>query len=140
MRAARSLVPIGLLAATAGCMMPRAPVAEVTAGPDRAAVARVTQQAAARVRTCYRGPRVPRAARQIATTLAVRFNPDGTLIGLPQVARQTGVTPEGAPFAARMAEAAALAVINCTPLALPAELYQGGWDGFELTFSPAGAA
>ncbi|WP_380872887.1 hypothetical protein [Sphingomonas sp. DBB INV C78] len=112
----------------------------VAPGPDRAAVARATQIAAHQVKRCYRHPKVIRSARAITTTLRVRYAADGTLIGLPEVARQSGVTPENAAQAGRMAEAASLAVLRCQPINLPAELHQNGWDEFELTFSPGGAA
>lgn len=120
------------------CATPRPPA--VQPGPDRAAVRRVTQQAANQVKRCYRSPRVIRAARAIGTTLAVRYAADGMLIGLPVVVRQTGITPENSIQTGRMAEAASLAVVRCQPISLPAELHQGGWDEFELTFSPGGAA
>jgi len=96
--------------------------------------------AANQVKRCYRHPKVIRAARMIATTLRVRYAGDGRLIGLPQVARQSGVTPENAAQAGRMAEAASLAVLRCQPISLPADLHGNGWDEFELTFSPGGAA
>ena len=108
--------------------------------PDRAAVLRATQSAADQVKRCYRHPKVSRAARMIATTLHVRYAVDGMLIGLPEVVGQSGVTDETAVQASLMAEAARLAVIRCQPISLPPELYQRGWDDFELTFRPAGFA
>lgn len=116
------------------------PTASVRPGPDRAVIARVTQQAANQVRRCYRTPKMIRAARGIGTTLSVRYGMDGMLIGLPVVVRQSGVTPENAVQAGRMAEAASLAVVRCQPISLPPELHRGGWDEFELTFSPGSAA
>ena len=96
-------------------------------------------KAAAQVKTCYRVARLGSAARQIGTVLAVRYAPDGTLLGAPRLVRQTGVTPANEPFAARMAEAASFAVVRCQPIKLPAELY-GLWDDFELTFTMGVAA
>ncbi|SNS60855.1 hypothetical protein SAMN06295912_11058 [Sphingomonas laterariae] len=133
-----ALIP-GLSALLAGCATPSNPVA-VAPGPDRAAVLRATQAAAEQVRRCYRHPKVIRAARAISTTLVVRYAADGTLVGLPAVARQSGVTPDNAVQAGRMAEAASMAVLRCQPIQLPPELHARGWDEFELTFSPGGAA
>ena len=62
------------------------------------------------------------------------------MIGLPELIAQRGVTPTNQHYATRMTEAATLAVIRCSPLSLPPELYQGGWDDFELTFSPRAVA
>lgn len=118
----------------------QAPGIVVAPGPDRAAVAQATQRAADQIKRCYRHPRVIRAARAISTTLLVRYAVDGTLIGLPQMVRQTGITPENAVQARLMAEAASFAVVRCQPVSLPPELHDGGWDEFELTFSPGGAA
>lgn len=133
-----SLPALPILLTLGGCVAPR-PVA-VEPGPDRAAVWRATQHAASQVKRCYRHPRVIRAARQISTTLRVRYAADGTLAGLPEVVRQSGITPENAVQARQMAEAASLAVIRCQPISLPPELHKGGWDEFDLTFSPGGAA
>lgn len=98
------------------------------------------RQAAAQVKTCYRAPRLPRAARGIATRLRVRFGSDGGLIELPTVIAQSGVTPDNQRFAGGMAIAAIEAVVRCAPLRLPPEQYQGVWADFELIFSPSGRA
>jgi hypothetical protein len=78
---------------------------EVTAGPDPADIARVTSSAAAQVRRCYRSPRVLSEARQIVTRLRVRFAPDGTLVEVPTVLAQLGLTPVNRPYAGAMAAA-----------------------------------
>ena len=96
----------------------------------------VLKSAADQVRRCYRSPRVSSSARRIVTHLAVQLNSDGSLSALPVLVRQDGVTPETAPEAPRMAEAATLAVLRCAPLRLPAEHYSQIWDHFELSFSP----
>lgn len=75
--------------------------------------------------------------KRIATRLHVRYASDGTLLGLPFVIAQTGVTPSNQLFADEMAEAAIESVVRCSPLKLPPELYRIGWNSFELTFSPA---
>ena len=109
-------------------------------GPDPRALARAVSMAAAQVQRCYRTPRVPREGRQITIVLRVRYSADGMLIGLPELIAQRGATPANQPYATRMTEAATLAVIRCSPLSLPPELYQSGWDDFELTFSPRAVA
>lgn len=109
-------------------------------GPDpvqlRAVIDRIGQQ----VRRCYRTPVRLSAARQIVTVMQVRFGPDGMLAAMPLVAGQSGITPEGAPYAGVMAEAARTAIIRCTPIAAPVELHQNGWSELYLTFSPKGSA
>ena len=114
-------------------------VAAPRAGPglDREKVLAAIDSAAFQIRRCYRQPRIPSAGKRIATRLRVRFSPDGTLSGIPTIIDQSGVTDDNRAFASRMAEAASLAVIRCVPVRLPAELYAGGWDEIDLTFSPA---
>jgi len=54
----------------------------------------------------------------------------------PEVVEQTGVTGGNSSYARQMAEIARRAVLRCSPVSLPAELYEGGWDDFELRFIP----
>ncbi len=115
----------------AGCATQR------TSAFDGLMVRQVTAQAAAQVKRCYRTPKVLGEGKRIATRLHVRYAPDGTLLGLPTVIGQTGVTPSNQLFADAMANAAIASVMRCSPLRLPAELYQIGWNSFELTFSPS---
>jgi hypothetical protein len=110
---------------------PRGPKVDVV--KVRAAI----DSAAAQVKRCYRHPGVPSAGRSISTRLRLRLAPDGGLTDLPLVVTQSGVTPGNQIFAGRMAEAASQAVMRCAPLRLPAELYAGGWEEMDLTFSPA---
>jgi hypothetical protein len=141
-----------LLAALAGCSTadppPAAllgytmPVTGTLIGPsqpklDMAKVRAAIDSAAAQVRRCYRHPGVPSVGRSISTRLRVHLSPDGTLTDVPRVISQTGVTPDNSAFAPRMAEAASQAIMRCVPLRLPPELYAGGWDEMDLTFSPA---
>jgi hypothetical protein len=122
--------------ALAGCATtPKAPP-----GPDRRLVAQAVSMAAEQIQRCYRTPRIPREGRQITIVLRVRYSTDGMLVGLPQPIAQRGVSPENQLYATRMTEAATLAVIRCAPLRLPPEYYRGGWDDFELTFSPRAVA
>ncbi len=104
--------------------------------PDPALVERVVADAARQVRGCYRAPRVASEARQIVTRLAVRYTADGTLSGAPVVIAQEGVTEANSPYARRMAEAAAAAVMRCAPLRLPPPLHATIWRELELTFRP----
>jgi len=92
--------------------------------------------AAGQVKRCYRSPHVPSVGRQIVTHLRVRYSADGMLEEAPTFLSQEGVTAENQAYALPMAQAASMAVLRCTPLRLPAKLHRGGWDHFDLTFSP----
>ena len=128
-------VPAALLA---GCMAPAAApgAMPVDPRPDPRVVVKLTESAATQVKRCYRSPKIAKSARQITTRLRVYYSPDGQLASLPVLVAQAGVTAANRAHAAAMAEAAMLAVVRCAPLDLPRELYQAGWDEFELTFAP----
>lgn len=126
---------LGVLLLLSGCTRERSrATVAVAAAPDlRAAVASAADQ----VRRCYRQPRVPTAGRRISTRLLVRYAPDGSLIGMPLLVAQEGLTRENRAYATRMAEAARLAVIRCSPVRLPAEVFRTGSSRLYLTFSPS---
>lgn len=128
-------VPALLLA---GCAVPTATPSTVRLDPrpDPRIVAQLTESAAGQVKRCYRSPKIAKSARQITTRLRVYYAPDGQLASVPVLVAQAGVTDANRAHAAAMAEAAMLAVVRCSPLDLPRELYQAGWDEFELTFAP----
>lgn len=133
---------LALALGIAGCAAPEVKVAPqaVPPGPDRAAVARALGTAAEQVAACYRSPKINRVARQIVTVLKVSYTPEGYLAHSPVLRTQSGLTEENAVYAGRMARAAIEAVERCVPLRLPPELYKGGWEEFDLTFSPRGLA
>ncbi len=108
--------------------------------PNATVIAGIAEQAAGQIKRCYRSPRVASVGRQISTRLRVRFQPDGTLAGVPIVVGQTGVTPANQLYAPKMAEAASLAVLRCTPVSLPVELHAKGWSELDFTFSPGARA
>ena len=124
---------LGALLLLSACTQERPRAAAIATRPDlRAAAASAADQ----VRRCYRPPRVPTAGRRIATRLLVRYAPDGTLLGMPLLVTQEGLTPDNRAYATRMAEAARLAVIRCSPVRLPSELFRTGSSRLYLTFSP----
>ena len=128
----RNIAFLALIPAlAAGCTTPGQP----RIAPE--VVAKVTADAAAQVKRCYRTPKVLGEAKRIATRLHVRFAPDGSILGVPIVLAQSGVTPSNQIFADEMAQAAIASVVRCSPLRLPPELYEVGWNDFVLTFSPA---
>src|SRR3712207_5841014 len=88
---------------------------------SRALAEQVVARAASQVQRCYRPPRVPSGGRQIVTRLRVRFEENGTLIGLPELVTQEGLSEANRSYAAPMAEAAIAAVIRCSPVVLTPE-------------------
>ncbi|ODU22233.1 MAG: hypothetical protein ABS87_02465 [Sphingomonas sp. SCN 67-18] len=86
---------------------------------------------------CYElGSMAGTEAMSINTVLRLRYRKDGSVAVAPEVVEQTGVTGGNSSYARQMAEIARRAVLRCSPVSLPAELYEGGWDDFELRFIP----
>ena len=135
---AAGCAPVGLLRASTGEQPVTGQLAPIRV--DIGEVRKVAADAAVQVRRCYRSPKVARAARSIVTSLRVRYAEDGTVIGLPEVVGQTGLTPQNRFYAPQMVEAARLAVLRCSPIALPHILYNGGWNELDFTFSPRALA
>lgn len=77
------------------------------------------------------------SAMSIVTTLRMRYKSDGSLIGAPELVRQTGLTDDNRRYARQIEDAARRAVVRCSPVRLPAELYEGGWDDIGLNFIPS---
>jgi outer membrane biosynthesis protein TonB len=75
-------------------------------------------------------------AMQITTVLQLHFNPDGSIAGTPQLVEQQGVNAANRAYAQQMAEVSRRAVLRCSPLKLPSELYAGGWENFTMNFIP----
>ena len=121
------------VAAASGCV-DRRPADEWRAAAEEANM--FAAEAARQVRRCYRAPRVPSVGRAIVTELRVRYGPDGSVIGLPLVVAQRGVTPANQVYAGSMAEAARLAVMRCSPISVPPRFADLPYSEFDLVFSP----
>jgi hypothetical protein len=90
---------------------------------------------AAQVKPCYNPPAGGADAGQIVTVLSIKMNRDGSVASVA-AGDQTGVTGSNGPYAKQMADAARRAILRCSPLKLPAEMYEGGWDDFDFRFRP----
>jgi len=89
------------------------------------------------VQPCYElGGLSGTSAMQIVTTLRLRYNKDGSVAGNPQLVEQTGINDGNRAYAQQIAEVARRAVLRCSPVHLPAELYEGGWDDLDFRFTP----
>ena len=109
-----------------------APRAAIT-GPQMAGLAAAIR---AQVKPCYNVPLGGAGAERIVTSLRLRFNRDGSVIGTPAIVDHSGVTDENQGYLRQMDDAARRAVLRCSPLKLPLELYQGGWEDIIFDFRP----
>ncbi|HEX8125427.1 MAG TPA: hypothetical protein VF548_07590 [Allosphingosinicella sp.] len=131
----KALLPLlALPALLPGCAGPAA-VDAVSLADTQASAA-----VAAQVRRCYRDPRVPSSGRSIVTRLFARYTAEGMLVGVPLLVSQQGLGPENQPYASRMAEAAKVAVMRCSPVSFPQEAGKKRASDFLLTFSPRRSA
>jgi outer membrane biosynthesis protein TonB len=103
---------------------------------DARAMAGLAAAIAAQVRPCYVVPAGGTDSADIVTVLRLRFNTDGTTATAPTVVEQSGVSGANQAYARQMADAAKRAVLRCSPLRLPADLYEGGWEDIEFVFNP----
>lgn len=104
---------------------PRAPVGARDLAGLAAAIIR-------QVKPCYVVPTGGEDSGSIETVLRLQFRKDGSVAGSPTLVEQNGLTSANRPYARQMADAARRAVLRCSPLELPAELYEGGWE--DITF------
>lgn len=117
------------------------PAGKATA-PRASAVSALAMQGIAaaikrQVQPCYElGALSGTPAMQIVTVMRLRFSRDGTVTGTPQVTDQTGVDGSNRAYQQQITDVARRAVLRCSPLRLPAELYEGGWEDIEFTFRP----
>lgn len=92
------------------------------------------------IRPCYNlGPLGGTAAMEIVVRVRLRPQPDGSIPrGGFDVVGFTGVNGGNSSYRDRMAEVARNAVLDprCSPLNLPPELYEGGWEDIIINFIP----
>jgi len=113
-----------------GAAAPRASLA----GPQLNGLAATIKR---QVQPCYDlGALGGTSAMQITTVLQLRFDPDGSIAGTPQLVEQRGVNAGNRAYAKQMEEVSRRAVLRCAPLKLPAELYAGGWENITMGFIP----
>ena len=99
-------------------------------GVAKADLRDLQRQAEAQVKQCWH---VPKTRTNIATTLRVYYNRDGSLAAEPQVLKQS-IAPEYYVVVVReIAQRAKKAISLCAPIRLPENLYSGGWEDIELT-------
>jgi outer membrane biosynthesis protein TonB len=107
---------------------------------DARAVAGLAAAIAAQVKPCYVVPAGGTDATSIVTVLNLRFNKDGSVSSQPVVKDHGGVTSANQPYVRQMDDAARRAVLRCSPLRLPPDLYElpngEGWNNIDFVFNP----
>lgn len=72
---------------------------------------------------------------QLAVSIHLDLNPDGTVSGQPQLAAQSAAAEAGNPYVRALADTALRAIRKCAPYKLPVNCY-ADWRSADLSFSP----
>ena len=103
--------------------------------PDARAMATLEAAIRAQIAPCWNPPVGGQDVKDMTAVLRIRLNRDGSLAAPPEFVSQTGATDANAAYARAFVETARRAVLRCSPLELPADLY-AQWREFELNFDP----
>ena len=107
-----------------------------TARIDPRATATLIAAIRSQVAPCWNPPIGGADAKKMTVLLHLDINRDGSIAGRPGIVSQTGVTSGTADYARAFAETARRAVLRCSPLKLPTELYDQ-WKAVEINFDPS---
>ncbi len=102
---------------------------------DPRAAATLAQAIRAQVAPCWNPPIGGGDVRKMTVIIQANYSKEGVLVGQPVVVSQTGVTRQNGDYARAFAETARRAVLRCSPLKLPSELYSL-WKSVEINFDP----
>jgi hypothetical protein len=115
-----------------------APAAPAAARFDARAKASIAQLIADQIRPCaLRQRELGAGANRIQVVLNLQLHPSGRLRRSPTVVNVTGDDDENAQFVELVINQAIASYRQCSPLRLPAELYQtpeGGWSNINMRY------
>ncbi len=97
--------------------------------------ATLEQAIRAQIAPCWNPPIGGADVADMTVVLRIRLNRDGRIAAAPEFVSQTGATSGNAAYARAFVETAKRAVLRCTPLELPDQLYPY-WREFDLNFDP----
>jgi outer membrane biosynthesis protein TonB len=97
--------------------------------------ATLEQAIRAQIAPCWNPPIGGADVAEMTAVLRIRLNRDGTVAAPPEFVSQTGATAGNQAYARAFVETARRAVLRCSPLQLPADLFSY-WREFELNFDP----
>ncbi|MCS6986203.1 MAG: TonB C-terminal domain-containing protein [Sphingomonadaceae bacterium] len=103
--------------------------------PDPRVLASLEAAIRAQIFLCWNPPAGGADVQDMTVVLRIRLHRDGSLAAPPEFVSQTGASEGNAAYARAFVEAARRAVLRCTPLQLPPDLYSL-WREFELNFDP----
>ncbi len=86
------------------------------------------------IQPCWSPPVGLANADQIRVRIDIAMNPDGSLNGRPRI-----VNPTSDPAFRAVSESAVRAILRCSPMRLPTEMYDrpNGWRAIEFQFDPS---
>lgn len=84
---------------------------------------------------CWNPPVAEENSGHVTVVMRIRLDRSGSVAGTPSVSRLTGRTAANTAYANALSGSVRRAVLKCSPLKLPAELYDA-WSNVELNFDP----
>ena len=102
---------------------------------DPRAAATLAQAIQAQVAPCWNPPIGGADVKNMTVVIRADYGRDGRVIGQPGIVSQTGVTAGNADYSRAFAETARRAVLRCSPLKLPANMFDM-WKSVEINFDP----
>jgi len=84
---------------------------------------------------CWNPPVAEDNSGHVTVVMRISLDRNGAVTGTPSVSRLTGRTAANAAYANALSGSVRRAVLRCSPLKLPAELYDA-WSNVELNFDP----
>lgn len=84
---------------------------------------------------CWNPPLKDDAGGNVTVVMRIRLDRAGAVTGTPAISRINGRTATNAAYANALAGSVRRAVLRCSPLELPSELYDA-WANIELNFDP----
>jgi hypothetical protein len=97
--------------------------------------ANLTDMIRSQITPCWNPPVAEGNSGHVTVLMRISLDRAGGVSGTPSVSRITGRTPANAAYANALSSSVRRAVLRCSPLTLPAELYDA-WANVELNFDP----
>jgi len=130
-----SAAPVNRMnAATIGSAIGRA-IPKGAAGLTVRQRANLVDMIRSQITPCWNPPVAEENSGHVTVVMRISLDRRGAVTGTPRVARLTGRTAANAAYANALSGSVRRAVLRCSPLKLPAELYDA-WSNVELNFDP----
>ena len=84
---------------------------------------------------CWNPPQVEETSGHVTVLMRIKLGIDGAVAGAPVVSHVSGKTAANGAYANAVTGSVRRAILRCSPLKLPSELYEA-WADVEINFDP----